>query len=139
MSARRRCRVDGVTTAHDLPEVLTADLAVTRELGFGGKLCIHPRQVDAVNVALAPSDPEIAWARRILAASPSAGGRGVCWAHDRRPGHRSRKGVAGEGEALTRRSRDISGLPYLLQIRFWADGHATTYAPQRRALAAGPR
>ena len=69
--------VDGVTTALDLPEALAADLAVTRELGFGGKLCIHPRQVDAVNVALAPSDAEIAWARRILAAAPRAGGVGV--------------------------------------------------------------
>jgi citrate lyase subunit beta/citryl-CoA lyase len=66
--------VDGVTTALDSPDVLAADLAVTRELGFGGKLCIHPRQVGPVNAALRPSEDEIAWARRILdAATDSAG------------------------------------------------------------------
>lgn len=58
--------VDGVTTALDSPEVLVDDLAVTRALGFGGKLCIHPRQVAAVNDALRPSAAELAWAQRIL-------------------------------------------------------------------------
>jgi citrate lyase subunit beta/citryl-CoA lyase len=66
--------VDGVTTALDSPETLATDLAVTRELGFGGKLCIHPRQVEPVNAALSPSAEELAWARRILlAAGPASG------------------------------------------------------------------
>lgn len=59
--------VDGVTTALHSSAVLEADLAVTRELGFGGKLCIHPRQVNPVNDSLRPSDDELAWARRALA------------------------------------------------------------------------
>jgi citrate lyase subunit beta/citryl-CoA lyase len=57
--------VDGVTTVLDAPDVLAADLDVTRELGFGGKLCIHPRQVVPVNAALRPNEDELAWARRV--------------------------------------------------------------------------
>jgi len=60
--------IDGVTTAFDSPEVLSADLEVTRELGFGGKLCIHPRQVDPVNIALSPTPEELSWAHRVVAA-----------------------------------------------------------------------
>lgn len=37
-----------------------------RSLGFGGKLCIHPRQVAAVNEGFAPTADEIRWARRIV-------------------------------------------------------------------------
>jgi citrate lyase subunit beta/citryl-CoA lyase len=58
--------VDGVTTKLDSSEALARDLAVTRELGFGGKLCIHPRQVAAVNDALRPTPVELDWARRIM-------------------------------------------------------------------------
>jgi citrate lyase subunit beta/citryl-CoA lyase len=65
--------IDGVTTALDSPGVLAADLAVTRELGFGGKLCIHPRQVDAVNAALRPSETELTWAHRIMGTADSTG------------------------------------------------------------------
>ncbi len=39
-----------------------------RAFGFGGKLCIHPRQVAAVNAGFAPGEREVAWARRIVAA-----------------------------------------------------------------------
>jgi citrate lyase subunit beta/citryl-CoA lyase len=40
-----------------------------RRFGFGAKLCIHPKQIAAVHAAFAPTDAEIAWARRVLAAS----------------------------------------------------------------------
>jgi citrate lyase subunit beta / citryl-CoA lyase len=65
--------IDGVTTAVDAPDVLAADLRVTRELGFGGKMCIHPRQVRAVSSALAPSEADVAWAERILSTAPADG------------------------------------------------------------------
>ncbi|QGG40593.1 HpcH/HpaI aldolase/citrate lyase family protein [Aeromicrobium yanjiei] len=65
--------VDGVTTALDDPAVLATDLAATRELGFGGKLCIHPRQVQPVNAALSPSADEIIWARHIVESAPAEG------------------------------------------------------------------
>ncbi len=65
--------VDGVTVSLDDPARLDADLAVSRELGLTAKLCIHPRQVAAVNAAFAPSDAELAWAVRILEAVEASG------------------------------------------------------------------
>ena len=49
------------------------------ELGFDGKTLIHPKQVGAANEAFAPSEDEIAQARKIIAAHAEAAaqGRGV--------------------------------------------------------------
>ncbi|WP_425261234.1 HpcH/HpaI aldolase/citrate lyase family protein [Rubrivivax sp. RP6-9] len=66
--------LDGVTTALDAPERLAADVARARRLGFGGKLCIHPRQVAGVRVGFAPAAAEVAWAQRVLAAAAASGG-----------------------------------------------------------------
>lgn len=46
----------------------------SKTLGFGGKLCIHPRQVAAVNAAFLPSDTEIDWAERVIAAMEKSQG-----------------------------------------------------------------
>ena len=48
-----------------------------RMLGFGGKLCIHPSQVAWVRDAFMPSEAEIAWARRVVAAEGSGGAANV--------------------------------------------------------------
>lgn len=64
--------VDGVTLRLDDPAVLDADLAHARELGLGAKLCVHPRQVAAVNAAFSPSAAELAWAERIVFAAESS-------------------------------------------------------------------
>ncbi len=50
-----------------------------RELGFDGKTLIHPRQIEAANRAFAPSEEEVAQARRIIDAwqQARAEGRGV--------------------------------------------------------------
>ncbi|NYZ14710.1 CoA ester lyase [Azospirillum sp. RWY-5-1] len=69
--------IDGVTVAIDDPAVLSADVARARELGFGGKLCIHPRQVEPVNRGFAPTDAELDWARRVTAALEASGGAAV--------------------------------------------------------------
>jgi citrate lyase subunit beta/citryl-CoA lyase len=61
--------VDGVTTVLDHVETIAADARRARALGFGAKLCIHPRQVVPVHAAFSPSAEQIAWARRIVAAS----------------------------------------------------------------------
>ena len=66
--------VDGVTTATQDAEVLTADAQRSRRFGFGAKLCIHPAQVAGVHQALAPTEAECDWARRVLAAELAAGG-----------------------------------------------------------------
>jgi len=65
--------LDGVTTELQDELRLAADTQRSRRFGFGGKLCIHPRQVAAVNATLAPSAAERGWALRVLAASLEAG------------------------------------------------------------------
>lgn len=64
---------DGVTTAIDDEAVLLHDTRRARRLGFGAKLCIHPRQVPTVNRAFRPSKAEADWARRVLAAAAQGG------------------------------------------------------------------
>lgn len=64
--------IDGVTTDLSSAEAAGTDAATARRLGFGGKLCIHPRQVEAVAQAFAPTEADIAWARRVLAALDDA-------------------------------------------------------------------
>lgn len=60
--------VDGVTTALRDEELLAEDVAAARELGFTGKLLIHPAQVAPVGRGFAPTPDEVDWARRVLAA-----------------------------------------------------------------------
>lgn len=69
--------LDGVTTALDDAERLATDVARARRLGFGGKLCIHPRQVTGVRAGFAPAAAERAWAQRVLAAAAASGGAAV--------------------------------------------------------------
>lgn len=73
VAASRRARlsapVDGVTTATGDNERLRADAQRALAFGFGGKLCIHPAQVALCNAAFAPSEEELNWARRVLAAA----------------------------------------------------------------------
>ena len=66
--------VDGVSTAIDDAARLRDDALRARRLGFGGKLCIHPRQVADVNRHFAPSEPERVWAQRVLEAAAASGG-----------------------------------------------------------------
>jgi citrate lyase subunit beta/citryl-CoA lyase len=66
--------IAGVTTEIDDQSRLLADLDFARACGFGAKLCIHPKQVDAVHAAMRPSEAEIAWAKRVAAAAESGQG-----------------------------------------------------------------
>lgn len=53
---------------------LLADFARARGLGFGAKMCIHPKQVAPLHAALQPTAGQIDWARRVLAAADAAQG-----------------------------------------------------------------
>lgn len=66
--------VAGVTPEITDDDRLRADLARARAHGFGAKLCIHPRQVAVLHAALQPSEQELDWARRVLAAMQGAAG-----------------------------------------------------------------
>jgi citrate lyase subunit beta/citryl-CoA lyase len=61
--------------AIDDEAVLLGDVRFAQALGFGAKLCIHPRQVPIVRAAFAPGADAIAWATRVVAAAGA--GRGA--------------------------------------------------------------
>jgi citrate lyase subunit beta/citryl-CoA lyase len=68
---------DGVSTAIDDAERLRADTERARRLGFGAKLCIHPKQVAAVQAVFRPAPERVEWARRVCAAFDAAAGAAV--------------------------------------------------------------
>jgi citrate lyase subunit beta/citryl-CoA lyase len=76
------CRVLGVhaldqvvVDVHD-DDAFRADARRGRELGYRGKLCVHPRQVALAHEAFTPSEEEVDRARKILAAARHAAGQG---------------------------------------------------------------
>jgi citrate lyase subunit beta / citryl-CoA lyase len=69
--------IDGVTVEIDDIERLRHDTLRGKRIGFGAKLCIHPKQVPAVLECFSPTGDEVAWAQRIVAAAESAKGGAV--------------------------------------------------------------
>jgi citrate lyase subunit beta/citryl-CoA lyase len=74
------CRVEGV---HSLDQVVVdvrddeafkADARRGRELGYRGKLCVHPGQVPLAHAAFTPSEEEVERAKAILAAAEAGSG-----------------------------------------------------------------
>jgi citrate lyase subunit beta/citryl-CoA lyase len=65
--------IDGVTTSIDNMQAVEDDAAFACALGFAGKLCIHPKQVEAVRRGFAPTEEELAWAKKIAAAGAEGG------------------------------------------------------------------
>ncbi|MBX3664405.1 MAG: CoA ester lyase [Burkholderiales bacterium] len=69
--------VDGVTVVFDDEEVVRAETVRGRKLGFGGKLCIHPKQVSVVNGCYRPSAELVDWARKVVDAAKKSNGAAV--------------------------------------------------------------
>jgi len=46
-------------------------------LGFQGKMCIHPDQIAVANAAFSPSEQQLAWAKRVVAAFEEAEAKGL--------------------------------------------------------------
>ncbi len=69
--------IDGVSTAIDDPARIEADALQARRLGFGAKLCIHPKQVAMVNQGFSPTLAQVDWARRAIEADAASGGAPV--------------------------------------------------------------
>lgn len=67
--------IDGVTQSIDDENELATDARRARELGFSGKLVIHPAQISAVSKAFRPSQADVEWARSIVntLGKPTAG------------------------------------------------------------------
>lgn len=66
--------IDGVTPSTDDIQRISDDAQRAKRMGFGGKLCIHPKQVGPVKAAFMPTPEEIDWAHRVIAADKTAKG-----------------------------------------------------------------
>jgi len=74
------CRAAGVEPPLDTPfvidlqdrEALEADIRRAKQLGFQGKQCIHPNQVEPCNKAFSPTSEEIERARKVIDAFEAA-------------------------------------------------------------------
>lgn len=66
-AAKCAAPLDGVTTVIDDASIVAADAAAAADLGFGGKLAIHPAQVEAIKSAFSPSVEQIKHALSVVA------------------------------------------------------------------------
>ncbi|MFB8344603.1 HpcH/HpaI aldolase/citrate lyase family protein [Brucella cytisi] len=64
--ANRQSPIDGVTMAIDDAMAIKDDASHAKALGFGGKLAIHPRQIEPILSAFSATDEEVAWAKHVL-------------------------------------------------------------------------
>ena len=64
--------VDGPVADYRDEEGLRKSCLVARSLGFDGKWCIHPAQVETVNEVFSPTEWEIEWARKVVGAYEKA-------------------------------------------------------------------
>lgn len=69
--------IDGVTPSTDDLARIEGDSQRAKRMGFGGKLCIHPKQIPAVKAAFMPTSEEIEWARKVIAADQASQGGAV--------------------------------------------------------------
>jgi citrate lyase subunit beta / citryl-CoA lyase len=66
--------VDGVTTTIDDAEAIESAARRARRFGFGGRLCIHPRQIAPTHRGFAPALEERLWAQRVVEAAEASSG-----------------------------------------------------------------
>ncbi len=79
------CRANDLAPPIDTPfmvdlkniPALEADTIRARQLGFMGKLCIHPNQIEPVNAIFSPGMEEIALAKKIIHAYEASEAKGL--------------------------------------------------------------
>jgi citrate lyase beta subunit len=71
--------VDGPVADYRDEDGLRKSCLLARSLGFDGKWCIHPVQIETVNEVFQPTEEETEWAKKVLKAyeEASAAGRGA--------------------------------------------------------------
>jgi citrate lyase subunit beta/citryl-CoA lyase len=69
--------IDGVTPSTDNIERITDDAERAKRMGFGGKLCIHPKQVALVKDSFMPTAAEVSWAQRVIEADKTSKGGAI--------------------------------------------------------------
>ncbi|MFB6211178.1 MAG: CoA ester lyase [Halobacteriales archaeon] len=67
--------IDTIQSDFEDTDRLAADAEFAAQLGYDGKLAIHPAQVDPINDAFTPAAEEIEWAQRVLAARDRQAGQ----------------------------------------------------------------
>ncbi|MBW1783754.1 MAG: CoA ester lyase [Deltaproteobacteria bacterium] len=79
------CRAAGIAPPIDTPfmidlkdlDALKADATKAKQLGFQGKLCIHPNQIKPCHEVFSPTKEEISYAERVISAFDKAEAEGV--------------------------------------------------------------
>jgi citrate lyase subunit beta/citryl-CoA lyase len=71
--------VDGPVADYRDEDGLRKSCLLARSLGFDGKWCIHPAQIETVNELFQPTEEETEWAKKVLEAyeEANAAGRGA--------------------------------------------------------------
>ncbi|MBU3588299.1 CoA ester lyase [Polynucleobacter sp. 31A-FELB] len=69
--------IDGITQSTDDVVQIADNAQRAKRIGFGGKLCIHPKQVEIVRNAFMPTEEEIDWAKRVIQADDDSHGGAI--------------------------------------------------------------
>ena len=64
--------LDGPVADYGDEDGLRKSCLVARSLGFDGKWCIHPAQIAVVNTVFSPTEKEVDWAKKVVAAYEEA-------------------------------------------------------------------
>src|SRR5215210_8581451 len=68
--------LDGPVADYADEEGLRRSCLFARSLGFDGKWCIHPAQIEIVNEVFSPTEREVEWAKKVVAAYEEANAAG---------------------------------------------------------------
>jgi len=68
--------LDGPVADYGDEEGLRQACVIARSLGFDGKWCIHPAQIGIVNEVFSPTEKEVEWAKKVIAAYDKANAAG---------------------------------------------------------------
>ena len=68
--------LDGPVADYGDEEGLRGSCLRARSLGFDGKWCIHPAQIETVNQVFSPTEDEVEWARKVVKAYEEANAAG---------------------------------------------------------------
>jgi len=68
--------LDGPVADYGDEAGLRTSCRVARSLGFDGKWCIHPAQIPVVNEVFSPTETEVEWAEKVVAAYEEANAAG---------------------------------------------------------------
>ncbi len=68
--------LDGPVADYGHEDGLRRSCLIARSLGFDGKWCIHPAQIAVVNEVFSPTEDEVDWAKKVVAAYEEANAAG---------------------------------------------------------------